>query len=469
MKKKRKMILCGVMTLVMALVMAMPISASAAAKTVTTGEALTVAINNAEDGDTIILGADITQSITIAEDQNITLDLGGYTLTNTAGSHTITNNGTLTIIGNGTVDNVTHAKAALVNYGEATLEGGTFTRSKEASKSPTDNGGNSYYVIDNQGDMTIKDGVTVINKGYYSSLIRNIGSSATDMATLTIEGGTLEQQGFIAVKNDDYGELDIIGGTITSGEQTVQNWSSAEINGGTLNGSVITWSYTDRQSGESLSETRIISGNINGNVIAVNYDGSNNIPEVIIEGGMITGELQKGTYNNGIVISEPTATTASIVVTGGTFTTAPTDFTEEGMVVVKYTKSGESSTYYVGTEEEINDIISGASSGDEIIVLAGDIDMQIEDEGVKITNNGNGNVTANGITLEEGDGITTAVTTPSDNTETTTPADETTAASNDKAVATGDDFNMTALLAIMGIAAAAAAGTVVYGRRKRSN
>ena len=123
----------------------------------------------------------------------------------------------------------------------------------------------------------------------------------------------------------------------------------------------------------------------------------------------------------------------------------------------------------MGTEEEINDIISGASSGDEIIVLAGDIDMQIEDEGVKITNNGNGNVTANGITLEEGDGITTAVTTPSDNTETTTPADETTAASNDKAVATGDDFNMTALLAIMGIAAAAAAGTVVYGRRKRSN
>ena len=34
---------------------------------------------------------------------------------------------------------------------------------------------------------------------------------------------------------------------------------------------------------------------------------------------------------------------------------------------------------------------------------------------------------------------------------------------------TGDDFNMTAVIALMGIAAAAAAGTVVYGRRKRSN
>lgn len=34
---------------------------------------------------------------------------------------------------------------------------------------------------------------------------------------------------------------------------------------------------------------------------------------------------------------------------------------------------------------------------------------------------------------------------------------------------TGDDFNMTALLAIMALAAAAAAGTVVYGRRRKSN
>ncbi len=45
--------------------------------------------------------------------------------------------------------------------------------------------------------------------------------------------------------------------------------------------------------------------------------------------------------------------------------------------------------------------------------------------------------------------------------ETTTPTDA--------SAATGDDFNMTALLAIMGIAAAAAAGTVVYGRRRKSN
>ena len=40
---------------------------------------------------------------------------------------------------------------------------------------------------------------------------------------------------------------------------------------------------------------------------------------------------------------------------------------------------------------------------------------------------------------------------------------------NDSSSKTGDDFNMTAVIALMGIAVAAAAGTVVYGRRKRSS
>lgn len=48
-----------------------------------------------------------------------------------------------------------------------------------------------------------------------------------------------------------------------------------------------------------------------------------------------------------------------------------------------------------------------------------------------------------------------------DQEETTTPTDG--------SVATGDDFNMTAMLAVMALAAATAAGTVIYGRKKRSN
>ncbi|HIU95516.1 MAG TPA: LPXTG cell wall anchor domain-containing protein, partial [Candidatus Copromorpha excrementipullorum] len=138
-----------------------------------------------------------------------------------------------------------------------------------------------------------------------------------------------------------------------------------------------------------------------------------------------------------------------------------------GKVSVKYT-SGNNTTYYVGTQAQINEIVKAAGAGDKIDVLQGNIALDIPTADVQITNSGTGEISVNGETVIAGETIMTkgqASTQPS----TTTPADETTAASNDKAVATGDDFNMTALLAIMGVAAAAAAGTVVYGRRKRSN
>ena len=91
--------------------------------------------------------------------------------------------------------------------------------------------------------MTITGTTDVVNKGYYSSLICNKGESAESPASLTVSGGTIEQQNFIAVKNDDFGKLSITGGEISSDDQAVQNWSDAEISGGTLNGNVSTWAY----------------------------------------------------------------------------------------------------------------------------------------------------------------------------------------------------------------------------------
>lgn len=140
MKKKSRILLCGIMTLVMALVMAMPVSVSAAAE-LEAGDYNTLQgqIDSAAEATTIRLTGSITGNITIPSEKDITIDLNGQTVTNTDG-HTIVNNGKLTIIGSGTVDNVTHGRAALVNYGEAILAGGTFTRSAEASTGPTEDG-----------------------------------------------------------------------------------------------------------------------------------------------------------------------------------------------------------------------------------------------------------------------------------------------------------------------------------------
>lgn len=284
---------------------------------------LSAAIDAAGEGQTVALLGNVTESVTIPEGKNLTLDLAGNTLTNTDGQHTVTveKGATLTVTDSsegktGVIDNVSHARGALVNEGTVTVESGTLTRSKEAGKSPSDNGGNSWYVIDNQGTMTF-DGGAVTSTGKYSSLIRNLNG------TLTINDGEFKN-GFIALKNDDGGVLEITGGTITSDEQAIQNWSKAEISGGTLNGSVIAWDY-----GEGDNSTTTISGNavINGDVKAVNYLNAKQGPTVNITGGTINGEVSKGTHDgtSGIQAANPSSDTSQIVVSGGTFEKAPAD------------------------------------------------------------------------------------------------------------------------------------------------
>lgn len=201
-------------------------------------DSLAEAIAAAEAGQTVRLLANATEDVTIAENKVLTLDLNGFTLTNTEGSHTIVNNGTLTIMdskGNGTVDNVTHARAAIVNYGTMTLAGGTYTRSKECGKTPYDANGNSFYTIlnDKGGSLTIKDGVTVTNAGHFSSMICN-GNEAVEDTTLTIEGG-LFSGGINTIKNGEFGKLTINGGSFTNATQcVVMNWNEASITDGTF-------------------------------------------------------------------------------------------------------------------------------------------------------------------------------------------------------------------------------------------
>ena len=328
------------------------------------------AIDAAGDGDTVTLLANVTESITIGEGETIVLDLNGHTLTNTEGSHTITNNGALTVQdtsagGTGTVDNVTHARGALVNYGTAELEGGKFTRSAETSKSPTDNGGNSWYVIDNQGTMTI-DGATVKNTGHYSSLIRNVGKSASDTAKLTVSSGLIQQDNFIALKNDDYGVLTVKGGTIISDEQALQNWSQAELSGGTFDGNVITWSYENHPSSTMISD----DAKITGNVIAVNYDNNEeSIATVNITGGTVVGEISKGTYSGGIVPADPNVTTSEIQVSRRHFSSSvDEEFLAEKFTAELYSTAKNPAAPY-SYYESVADAQAAAQPGDVITDL----------------------------------------------------------------------------------------------------
>lgn len=194
-----------------------------------------------EDGQiTVDLNSDVKDDLVVPEDTKVTLNLNGYKISNKF-DHTINNKGTLDINGVGTIDNVTHQKAAINNElgATATLNGGTYTRSQENGSNSADNGGNSYYNIVNHGTMTINENVVVKQNGQFSSLLENgwydgkQNTSGTP-SVLTINGGTFSG-GLNTIKNDDYGKLTINNGTFENVSQAVLlNWNIAEVNGGTF-------------------------------------------------------------------------------------------------------------------------------------------------------------------------------------------------------------------------------------------
>lgn len=285
-------------------------------------------ITAAENGDTVSLSKDETDSITVSAGKDITLDLAGHKLTNTANNHTVTidKGASLTVLDSseaqtGAIDNVSHGKAAVVNHGTFVLNSGSLTRSAEAStiseNGNTASGGNSWYVVWNTGNMTVNGGKILFsadNQGYYSSLIDN-GWADPDkntekaFATLTVTGGELSG-GKITIKNDDYGILDIQGGTLTQACESffsVFNWNDATISGGTIKGLV--GAKGNGQTGENAYENGklTISGDakLSGGVQA--FENSN----VSVSGGTLTE-----TY---LYMGDDTAT---ISVTGGTLTKA---------------------------------------------------------------------------------------------------------------------------------------------------
>ena len=208
---------------------AAPVSAYAETVTVKTADELATAINAGND---VVLGDNITASVTVPADKTVTIDLGGHTLTAANKWAAITNNGNLTVTGSGTVDGAGVSQtAALYNAptGTATLNAGTFTGSK-------------WYVIKNLGDLTI-DGASVVQKdagtsgidnGYCDNTGNDCGLTEPGSAEvkLTIKSGTFAN-GMNAVKNDDFGFLTVNGGTFTNTDgPAILNWNIAEINDG---------------------------------------------------------------------------------------------------------------------------------------------------------------------------------------------------------------------------------------------
>ena len=262
-------------------------------------ETLADAIRLAAKGKTITLLANVTENVEITANKNLTLDLNGFTL----------NGGTGT------------AKAALSNLGTITIQDTSEAKTGTIKRDDTGIvGETSYYVIRNQGTMTIESGTVINNSGYRkaNSTGSMIGSSlicngdCDEGGTLTIKGGTFTQNNFIAIKNGALGVLHVTGGTITSNHSAIQNWFKADITGGEIKGQLWTDAWKE---GESVGETKIGGDAKFSGEIVMDITGSSVVPTLEINGGNLD-------VTNWRITSAAAKAGAKPAVSGGTFSSA---------------------------------------------------------------------------------------------------------------------------------------------------
>ena len=260
-------------------------------------ESLAEAISHSSRS-TIKLLANVTENVTIPAGKTITLDLNGFTLNGGTG----TANAALYNLGTITIRDSSAAQTGTIKRDDAGIEGET-----------------SYYVIRNQGTMTIESGIVINNSGYRkanstgsmvgSSLICN--GDCDEGGTLTIKGGTFTQNNFIAIKNGALGVLHVTGGTITSNHSAIQNWFKADITGGEIKGQLWTDAWKE---GESVGETKIGGDAKFSGEIVMDITGSV-APTLAINGGNLN-------VTNWRITNAAANAGAKPAVSGGTFSSA---------------------------------------------------------------------------------------------------------------------------------------------------
>lgn len=174
----------------------------------------------------LTLDSDITDEIIIPSGKTVTLNLGGKTVTAPSGKVAITNNGILTIEGEGNV--IANGNYAVLNHGaKLTINGGSYSKTDPAATQ------------------------SLISNGWYT----NSDNVSGDFSEMIINAGSFDGGSYTAIKNDSFGKMIINGGTFNttpsvSGSITTYNvvglqeaGKSLVINGGTFNAALEIQNY----------------------------------------------------------------------------------------------------------------------------------------------------------------------------------------------------------------------------------
>ena len=363
--------------------------------------------------------------------------------------------------------------------------------------------------------------------GTYAASVNAVRSGGNNPSNLTITGGNLESH-YTAIYWPGAGTL-TIGSEDNTDEPVITsiNGSAVEVCCGTLNihGGILNGGTEMAETGTTTSEELVTAFRNNSGasnvgdaitLVARRGDGYTAAPiDISITGGTfnstqnygvryldcnqasgsgqldqdVSVEIINGSFTGvlGAVDAEYVAEGEKDLISGGTFSSDVTNYVKAGKISVKFANDNNT-IYYVGAQTQINGIVKNAAAGDKIDVLQGDVALDIPAADVEVTNSGAGEVSVNGEPVTAGGTIMTEGQAPTDPENPGQPGTGEGTGSNQEGAtgqagntgegsssqqsagtATGDDFNMTVMIAVMFIAAAAAAGTVVYGRRKRNS
>ena len=305
------------------------------------------AFNAAIEGQTVRLLKDLTEDVTI--DKNITLDLGGKTLTNT---------------------NAGHATITIAKDATATVKNGSVV------------GGTSYYNIQNNGTATF-EGLTATAGNNGSSMIDNWG-------TLTIKSGTYTG-GVDTVKNEPNAKLTVDGGTFTLTKGTSKGFTGVIFNYGELTINDGTFIQSDKSAPYGQAQ-----------VIHTDKSGSN-APSTVIKGGTFKNLCTRSTA---WTVRATNAAAGATKVSGGSFNTKIQEtYCADGFIPTKNADGtyGVKEGKYVATTgknnfETLEKAVSLVAKNGKITLLA-DVDANIEIGSTK-----NFTLDLNGHTINGGTG-----------------------------------------------------------------
>lgn len=264
---------------------------------------------SAADNNTVTLLKNVVLNSTLTLNKNMTLDLNGCEISNgsTMGTDylvSIAANADVSIVGNKENSKISDSRSnaqgtitAVVVYGKLTVAGDNLTISRGAN-------GIAIKVEDNPGTLIVNGGTITVDKPTQTS------------------------------------------------SQAIQNWGNATINGGVFNGDVDSYAYIAANK-NYVGNMTIENGIFNGEVFAAQLQYNNQWPtasaRVAITGGNFKGIIAEYYHDStkGLQpvenVSKPANTAESeVVVSGGYFTTDPTNYVASGYVAGTSDVSGYS-------------------------------------------------------------------------------------------------------------------------------